>query len=375
MRYDKKTKPPCLRRADPLIVDRYMIREICKPLVVILAVVSVIFASYSTAGLLAEAASGLLPVDTIVALILLKVVIALEVLLPVALYLSVVLALGRLYTDSEMTAFAAAGIGPDRVVRNVFLLSLVLAAVVASLSLYARPWAYAESYWMKARAAAEFNIAGLQAGGFYEGGQGNRVVFVEQINSTRSRAKNVFIQGGNGDRVRVTRAKEVYQRTDENSGERVLVFLDGYYYDLDPDGRADLTVQFKRFTLRLLPKEIAPLEYRRKAAHTAQLARSSDRKDISELQWRISTPLSAVLLGLLGVSLSRTAPRQGKYAKVLSAVVIYTLYYNVVAMAKTWVETGVVGTFPGIWWVHALMAWLLTALLLQPTLAYRLGRK
>lgn len=371
----KKIKPPCLRRADQLIVDRYIIREICKPLVVILAVVSAIFASYSTAALLAEAASGLLPADTIVALIFLKVVIALEVLLPVALYLSVVLALGRLYTDSEMTAFAAAGIGPDRVVRNVFLLSLVLAAVVASLSLYARPWAYAESYWMKARAAAEFNIAGLQAGGFYEGGQGNRVVFVEQINSTRSRASNVFIQGGNGERVRVTRAKEVYQRADENSGERVLVFLDGYYYDLDPDGSADLTVRFKRFTLRLLPKEIAPLEYRRKAAHTAQLARSSDRKDISELQWRISTPLSAVLLGLLGVSLSRTAPRQGKYAKVLSAVLIYTLYFNVVAMAKTWVETGVVGTFPGIWWVHALMAWLLTALLLHPVLAYRLGRK
>jgi lipopolysaccharide export system permease protein len=104
------------------------------------------------------------------------------------------------------------------------------------------------------------------------------------------------------------------------------------------------------------------------------LARSDKSKDIAELQWRLSTPLSTILLALLGVPLSRASPRQGKYAKVVAAVLVYAVYYNISAMAKTWVEQGVVGSIPGIWWVQIILAGLLLALLFQPTLAFRSRR-
>jgi lipopolysaccharide export system permease protein len=44
-------------------------------------------------------------------------------------------------------------------------------------------------------------------------------------------------------------------------------------------------------------------------------------------------------------------------------VVIFAIYYNMTAVAKTWMEQGVVGSFPGIWWPHVLLTVLLVILL------------
>jgi lipopolysaccharide export system permease protein len=174
--------------------------------------------------------------------------------------------------------------------------------------------------------------------------------------------------------VQVIYAKEAYQAVDEKSGKEIMVILDGYLYEFPRHGDRGYMMKFEQSTLPLRPEEIEPIGYKRKAAATMDLARSDKSKDIAELQWRLSTPLSTILLALLGVPLSRASPRQGKYAKVVAAVLVYAVYYNISAMAKTWVEQGVVGSIPGIWWVQVLLAGLLLALLFQPTLAFRLRR-
>jgi lipopolysaccharide export system permease protein len=111
------------------------------------------------------------------------------------------------------------------------------------------------------------------------------------------------------------------------------------------------------------------LEYRRKAAPTWQLALSDSSSDIAELQWRLSTPVATFLMGLLGFPLSRARARQGKFAKLFVAVLSYATVYNLIMVAKTWVEKGAVGTIPGIWWVHILLAILVVGLLWGPTWA------
>ena len=146
------------------------------------------------------------------------------------------------------------------------------------------------------------------------------------------------------------------------SGDRILFFLNGYRYEFALNRKADQVLKFKQFIIHL-PKETVPVEYKSKATSIMQLARSDDPEDIAEFQWRLSMPLSTVLLGLLAVPLSRTALRQGKCIKTPAAVVIFAVYYNSILMAKTWVGHGVVGTVPGIWWVHALLACLFLALI------------
>ena len=73
-----------------------------------------------------------------------------------------------------------------------------------------------------------------------------------------------------------------------------------------------------------------------------------------------------MLLGLLAVLISRTGRVLSRYARALVAALVYAVYYNTTAMAKTWVHTGLVGAIPGIFWVQALTGCLVIAMLLQP---------
>ena len=358
-----------------MIIDRYIMREIGKPMLAICTILVAIFASYRAAGYLADAAAGLLSGMTVLYLVMLRVAVALEVLIPTTLYFSVVVALSRMYTDSEVTALSSCGVSATRVFRAVLYFSLPLAILVGSLSMYVRPWAYEQSYLLKARAKTKLDMSLWKEDNFYEIRRMNRVVFADKIDHEHNRAKGVFIQSDHGERVQVIYAKEAYQHIDKETGGQVLLFLNGYLYEFSRIGDEGHIMKFEQSTLSLEPPEIEGIGYKRKAAHTLELVGSDKLEDIAELQWRFSTPLATILLALLGVPLSRTAPRSGRYARVGAAILIYAVYYNTSAMAKNWVEQGVVGTIPGIWWVDALLAGLLLLLLLQPAFAFQWRRK
>lgn len=337
-----------------MIIQRYLTREILKPLIAVCSILIIIFVSYKSDRYLADVLEGLLPAHTVLSLLFLKATIALEVLLPITLYLSVVIGLGRLHTDSEMTALFACGVSPKTVLRSVFVLSLLLAILVGTLSLFARPWAYEKSYRITAQAETDLDFSQIRSGHFYEKQHGDRVVFVDHLAHSETSNNGVFTLTERDNVIQAIFAQRAYQETDHVTGEKTIVFVDGHQYTLSRDGSRDRMIRFGTMSVRLKEKELKP-EYKRKAAPTLQLAASTDPYDIAELQWRLSTALSTVLLGLLGIPLSRAAPRQGKYAKLLTAVIIYAVYYNLVAIARNWVEQGVVDPMPGIWWAHALL--------------------
>ncbi len=327
-----------------------------------MSILVIIFSSYSAAYYLADAAQGMLPVDTILSLILLRTIIALEVLLPIALYLTVVVSLGRLYTDHEMDALAACGFSQMSVLRVVLLLSVIVALAVGSLSLHVRPWAYEQSYLLRSYAETQFDINELEAGHFYEGEEAKRVIYVDDLDRKQRLMENVFVQSGDDKSSKVIYARQAYRSDDDTVERQVMIFQHGHAYQLDRNGNDDVALKFNRLILHLEPSIPEEVGYRRKAATTSHLSESSNTDDIAEFQWRMSMPAITVLLGLLGVPLSRSAPRKGRYAKMLVAILVYALFYNLNALAKSWIEQGVVGPIPGIWWVPAGMAALLMAL-------------
>src|SRR5262249_2732671 len=151
------------------------------------------FTSYGAASFLSDAVNGLLPTDTIVQVIGLRTLIALEVLIPISLYLSVVMALGRMYADSEITSMFALGLTPARVMGVVLGLSLCAAVAVAWLSLMVRPWAYSRAHELASLAAATLNTNNMEAGTFYVGSDGNRTIFIEGRARLSAPARGVFV--------------------------------------------------------------------------------------------------------------------------------------------------------------------------------------
>jgi lipopolysaccharide export system permease protein len=345
-----------------LLIHRYLNREILTPVVSICATLIVIFAGYSATRYLPDAANGLMTGKTVLALVFFKVLIALEVLIPVTLFFSVISVLGRMHAESEIVAMQACGLGDRTLFVSVLWISVAIAFLVAGLSLYARPWAYNKSYWLKADAEANFDFSRLSPGRFHEVGQSKYVVFLESLDERQEHAEGVFIQQRDETTRKITRAQEAWQEIDPITAEKSIVLRNGYHYELAENTNKTNLLWFQDFRLPLVPKQIDSIGYRRKAASTQSLAASSAAGDQAEFQWRISTGFSTVLLGLLGIPLGLVVPRGGKSARVFVAVIIFALYYNMVAVAKTWMEQGIVGSFPGVWWPHFLLAALLVML-------------
>jgi len=361
-----------------LLLRSYLAREIRTPFIALLTLFVVVFASYSTARFLTDAVNGLLPSDVIASLVALKTLIALEVLLPIALYLAVVAALSRLYGESEMTAMFAGGASPHMTLRAVFSVSLVLAVLVGCLSLYVRPWAYRTSYDIRAEAESRLDLKNLEGGIFYESASGSRVIFIDQPlhdNTGNIGSDRVFVQfQRNNETTRVIYADKAYPQSNADGSQSVL-FRDGQTYDLNRDGSGGQIMKFREMMLHLKPPAVDASEYRRKATSSAELAKSAAPTDVAELQWRLSTPLSTMLLGLLGSPLSRHSPRQGgRHGRMVAAILVYAAYYLLNVSAKNWVEHGTVPILPGIWWVPGLLATLLLFLLLPPGFWRRLRR-
>jgi lipopolysaccharide export system permease protein len=358
-----------------MILNRYIFLEIIVPMVVILAVLVSIFASYSTMHYLEDAVYGYMSVSTVISLILLKVMISLEVLLPCTLYLSVIVGIGRLYKDGEMTAMFASGLSLARVIAIVLVLSLSIAMIVAMLSLFVRPWAYTRSSWLKEKAKAEFDVTQLKAGRFHKIGKENRYIFINKIDPKQNSAEGVFMQQDKNkevDIIEVICAKKASHFINRIANGQDILFLDGYIYEFSHTGKGEVKVtKFDQLTFTLLPKEITSMEYKIKAASTLHLYRSQAPSDIAELQWRFSTSFSTILLALLGIPLSRTTPRKGKYSKVAVALLIYAFYYGLSTMAKILVIQKSMPTIPGIWWVQVLLAGLLLILLIHESQQFR----
>lgn len=340
-----------------------------------LGILVTLFASYSASGFLADAVNGLLPADTVAQLIALKAIISLEVLIPISLYIAVVLSFGRLYSDSEFTAMFALGVTPGRVLRIAFKLAGGLALVVVVLSLFVRPWAYQRSHELTKRAETLLNVDYMEAGTFYVANHGDRVIFVEKRAGPKAPAENVFARTSHAGAPRIIYAKRAHQPAGAQDGSDVYL-NDAHVYDFRPDGTPDDTASdVEEIIVPTGNRSVQAPEYSSVAASTWALLRSHAPEDVAELQWRLSTPLSTLLLGLLGVPLSRAKPRQSRYAKMGTAILLYSAYYLMCSSARTWVQHGTVASFPGIWWAPALLAAVLLISVAEPIRSFRFGFK
>ena len=345
-------------------IERYIIREVLRPFSFVLIILVALFACFSSARYLAEAVTETLGVYFMVKLILLKTFIALEVLVPIALYTSVVIGLGRLHRDREIVALNAAGAGNKRIIGPVMLVSIPVALAVGALSLYGRPWAYENSYILDARAKADLNTDRFQAGRFYGNEDTGTVIYIADKDRTSGSMSRVFYYTRKGEVSEITAAVSARQDKSLQDGRLRVSLDDGLVYRLQRNSPEDEVARYDRL-IRFHEDPEVSIGYKRKAQATPDLLESDMPEDIAEAQWRLSRPLATLLLALIAIPLSHSSPRQGKNERVFMAALIFAVYYNLSGVAQTWVEQGVMDEIPGVWWLHALMALVVSLYLFQ----------
>ncbi len=340
--------------AEIVIIERYIFKEILQTFLAVTGILLVIYISNRFIRFLSEADAGTLAADAVLQLLLLKSVNAMVLILPLALYLAIMLALGRLYKDGEMTALAACGIGPTRLLKNILVLSVIFSAGVAAAAWYVAPWAEEKSSQLLDLAAAVAHLKGVAAGNFKEVNDGSLVFYIEGLSKDQSEMNNVFIHSEKDGKQGIISAPIARHRIDPKTGDRFVVLQDGYRYEGTP-GHADFKIaQYKEHAIRVEEKAVVPSQRKLAAASTAVLRKSDVLADQAEIQWRMAMPIATVVLTLLAVPLSRTNPRQGRYGKLFAGILVYVIYSNLLGVGRAWLERGVTPAELGLWWVHGL---------------------
>jgi lipopolysaccharide export system permease protein len=294
----------------------------------------------------------------------------LSVIVPIGFFLAIVLALGRLYHESEMAAIQACGIGPGGLFRAIGPLGVLIAALLAWLSFYAVPQASARAQAIRAEALREAQFGALEPGRFRSFSGGSIVFYAESVDDNGILHNvNVFLDRPTADKKQNVLEVWVAARAEQRGigqAEQTFVLYDGRRYEGIPGSGEFRLMQFAEGGIPVPLGSLTASTSKAEMKLTSELLASRSKEDLAELQWRFSTPLMALILMLIAVPLSRLRPREGRFGRIGLAVLVYFLYYQLLIAARTWVETGSVVSGLGIWWVHGLA--LLGALaLLAPT--------
>lgn len=343
-----------------MIVARYISRDVLATFGGVLAILLLIALSAQMVGLFNKVASGQLTAGVVLTTLGLKSVSIIVFILPLAFFLGILLSFSRLYQDSEMTALFAAGIGPFHVLGSVLSLAILIAGLQALLSLQLAPWAEEQAQRISEDAAAKSGIKGLTPGRFREMDSGIGVIYAEMLDESSNKMINLFVQKRDGTKHTLIKAASGYEYTDDKNNHYV-VLENGYRYEGQPGTEGYAIIGFKKHGLLVKEESTEELELRKKAIKSSALWNSEDSGDKAELQWRISSALLCITLAMLAVPLSQTTPRQGRYAKLVLAIVFYLVFTNLLSVARTWLYKGEISEYVGLWWVHGLI--IVTALL------------
>lgn len=353
-----------------LILSRYLVREVAAHAAAGFLIVLGVFLVTRLNSLLADAAVGTLPGSVVIELLLLRALMALPSLLPATLYIGVLLGLSRLARDQELVALNACGIPPRRQYAAIGAFGVVVATVIAFLSFSGRPWAAARFQQARDRAIGDARLRDLPLGTFVEvDPETHTFLFAEaRAEDDPSVLRDVLLQQMTVDGLRVIIADRAFESVERPPGFRFFHLADGTQYDLDDDGQHFEVSQFETSTLRIAVPESDPDEDAEKTATLADLWGSTDPAVLAEIQWRAAMPVSSLLLVMLAIPLAQTVSPRRRNTSLLAALLLYLGYRTLLSTAKSWVATGLLPSFPGLWLVHAGVL-LIAALLL----AYAFG--
>ncbi|MDH1054919.1 LPS export ABC transporter permease LptF [Aquipseudomonas alcaligenes] len=368
-----------------MIVFRYLSREVLVTLSAVSAVLLVIIMSGRFIKYLAQAAQGVLDPGVLFLIMGYRMPGFLQLILPLGLFLGILLAYGRLYLDSEMTVLSATGMSNRRLLGYSMAPAAIVAVIVAWLSLGLAPQGVAEvaKIFNQQDAMTEFDT--LVPGRFQAMKDGSRVTYTEGLSDDRGQLAGVFIsekrmqrqvEGEKPKQSGITvLVAEKGRQVIQADGSRYLILENGYRYDGNP-GQADYrATQYETHGV-LLPKPSVSAEIgEREAVPTRELIGSDEPRYQAELQWRLSIPLLVFIVTLLAVPLARVNPRQGRFLKLLPAILLYMAYLALLIGARGQLDKGKIPMELGLWWVHALFLLIGAALFLWQPMKLKLASR
>ncbi|MBA6251979.1 LPS export ABC transporter permease LptF [Colwellia sp. MB3u-55] len=355
-----------------MIIFRYLLKEVTKTQLAVFLVLMTIFISNKFVRILDDAAEGGIPGHLVMVFIGLKIPDLAGMILPLSLFLGVLLAYGRIYADSEMTVLHACGVSEWYVVRVTLILSFVTAIFTGIFTLYLSPMASEYEYQVKEQLAADSGLSSLIAGRFQTTGNEKAVIFIHDKNRNDNTFEKVFVAQLPDKKATdksIINASLVYAQTgqvvEEESGSQRLVLSDGTRYQNDTKSKEFKEVFFDKYYIQIQDQKVAHKNRKLRAIPTQDLFEEDTAAFSAESHWRIAFPIACLIMTLIAVPLSVVNPRQGKFAKMLPALLLFLGYFLMLTAVRSGVESGTIPKSLGLWPVHFFVLVLGVSLLIK----------
>jgi len=353
------------------IISQYILKELFGTWLGVTLILLIVLITNKFADVISDIAAGDILSSSLLPIIALSSIEYLILLLPLSTFLSVIIVIGRLYRDHEMTAIQIAGKGTGFIYRLFLFPLAALIGLLAFISLVISPNAKQSIIAKEQAAIRSVGIEFFEPGRFVNLKDGS--VFYAQGRSERNRFIKVFLQKKTNNKVSVISSEYAEIQTLENNSNR-LVFFNGQRYEGSP-GTSDFRVlKFTEHRLPLFYKANEDSDQNFETKSFKELFVNQSIHSRSELQWRISPSIALMILVFLAVPISKTSPRDGQYGGIVIGVLIYLIYVNLLGAAKVWFEQGDSPIELGIWWVHGCFALFLIIYLFLQNQLPRVGR-
>ncbi|OMQ21312.1 LPS export ABC transporter permease LptF [Serratia oryzae] len=346
-----------------MIIIRYLVRETLKSQIAILFILLLIFFCQNLVRVLGDAVNGNIPTNLVLSLLALGVPKMVQLILPLSLFLGILMTLGRLYTESEITVMHACGLGKRTLIIAAMVLALFTSVLAAVNVFWLGPWASSQQDGVIAEAKANPSIAGLAEGQFRPSQDGNAVLFVGNVKGNTF--DDVFLaqlrpSGNKRPSVVVAEHGVINQNRD---GSQVVT--------LDKGTRFEGTALLRDFRITDFNDYKAVIGHRSVTLDNTQteqlsmrtLWESSDPDANAEFHWRLTLVVSVILMALLVVPLSVVNPRQGRVLSMLPAILLYLIFFLVQTSLRSNGGKGKLDPMLWMWGVN--VAYLLMALVLN----------
>ena len=344
------------------IIDRYIGQEIVISWLSVLFVLVMVVISADAVHLLAWLVNGRIPVDMFFSLLLSNFYEFTVMLVPLSLLLGILLAFGRLYKDSEMTAVMSAGLGPVQWYRPLLLVALPTTILMLYLTLFVIPSVVEHRDGMMTEIKNRTELSALFAGRFNQSREGNAIFFLESQSEDGKVMDHVFYQQVRDDVAHVDIAQRAKNHHDKN-GRDYMVMESGTHYEGEPGSGQYTITEYQQYGVYIPGSRDVGATLSVKALPSKQLWQSNLPRHQAELQWRLTVPIATLIIAMLALPLSQTTPRSGRYANLGWAILLYLVYSNLLSLGKNWIIKERVPVWIGTWWVHILAVVLLLVLL------------
>ena len=336
------------------ILQKYILREWFWTSIAVSVVLLIVLLGAFIGEMLNDIADGRMPVGLMSMQLLLHLPETLGNIFPLAGFIAIMWGLGRLYRDQEMAVMRSSGFGWKQLLRPLFMLIAPVAVVLLLLGLLITPKSAQMAEQQLQEAFRSAAIWGLQPGKFHQLRDGNLIIYTEAIEEDGAALRNIFIKQRDAEREQVWVAQTGRYWMDEETNERYLILEQGKVVDVAP-GKLDLRVlNFERNDLRLPEPEIQKRKkIKLNSKATSELLSERDLASVAEFQWRLTPAIMIVVLGLLAVPLAHSEPREGRGVRIVLGILVYLLYGNLLYLCRSWIAEGILPSYIGMWWVHA----------------------